>query len=250
MKASRQRAAQSYLVLLYLDFALNSAKAFFLVPIYLRYIDARLFGSWLASGDIVATMAILDLGSGLVVLQTVAAAYGRDQREDLSYIIGTGFWTLTCLSFLPLVIGLIGSSYVPSFLKIGGPEAKELTTAIVIASGAAGLQIFASAPMSVLKGLQKIVLSGCVQLLGLIIGIAVTIFLLVEGCGLVAIPLGSLATSAFFHAGRFCSDGCRREDPFGCSSVSLSESGAQRPLRMDFHGFSRRPRLQHKCQNP
>ena len=54
-----------------------------LTPLYLACIPERTFGAWLATGNIVAWLTLIDPGINQVVQQRVAAAHAREDRAAL-----------------------------------------------------------------------------------------------------------------------------------------------------------------------
>lgn len=62
-----------------------------LIPFYLKYIDVKLYGAWLASGNIINWLTILDPGLNDLLRQQVAKFYGQQDNDMLGKSIGTGW---------------------------------------------------------------------------------------------------------------------------------------------------------------
>ncbi len=184
-----------------MHFAFTLAKGFVLVPLYLKYIDPRLYGAWLASGSLIAALGCLEFGLAHVVLQNAAESAGRRDTEAIRGLVGTGLCTYAAISVLPLLVGSAAAPFLPDFIQVGGTAAHELSTAIVLASAGTSLGIFFSGVSGILRGLQRQILVSTFAVVGLIVGILVTVVLLYAGYSLVAIPLGNLVGNFLASAG-------------------------------------------------
>lgn len=56
-------------------------QGFLFIPLYLEFLGERLYGFWLATGGLVAWLAMADIGTSLVTQQRTAAAYGRGELK-------------------------------------------------------------------------------------------------------------------------------------------------------------------------
>lgn len=189
---NRRESARRYLVILYIGFACSTLRTIVLTPLFLSYINPRLYGAWLATGDVIAALGLLEFGMGRVLVQKIAAALGRNDHEGMSALIGTGACIYAVMSLLPLIVGLAAAPFLPNFVQIHGHEARTLSIAFIIAAAAASLMLSANAVAAVLLGLQAQVTVGIIGVLGLAAGIAATVGLLLTGHGLNSIPLGSV----------------------------------------------------------
>lgn len=192
MAVERRKAAKRYLFVLYVSFAINTLKTIFLTPLFLAYIQPRLYGAWLATGDVIAALGLLEFGMGRVLIQKIAAAHGRKDNDRLSELIGTGAFIYAVISIFPLLVGLATAAFLPGFVQIHGPEARALSIAFVVAAAAASLMLSSNAVAAVLIGLQDQVTVSVISVVGLAVGIAATVSLLLTGHGLTSIPLGNV----------------------------------------------------------
>ena len=152
---SRKRATKWYLAFLYTNLILTTIKGVVIVPIYLKFIDPRLFGAWLACGGIVGYFGLLEFGVNRVIIQRVAESAGSSDTNRLEKLIGTGFWINALLSFLPLLLGLSLAGYVPAWFQIQGVQGEDLRHAFILAALAASLMMFSFAPAGIMQALQR-----------------------------------------------------------------------------------------------
>jgi O-antigen/teichoic acid export membrane protein len=201
LAVERRKAAKRYLVVLYVSFAINTLKTIVLIPLFLAYIQPRLYGAWLATGDVIAALGLLEFGMGRVLVQKIAAALGRKDNDGLSELIGTGAFIYAVIGILPLLVGLATAAFLPGFVQIHGHEARTLSIAFIIAAAAASLMLSSNAVAAVLIGLQDQVTVSVIGVLGLAAGIGATVSLLLTGHGLNSIPLGSVVQAVVGFVG-------------------------------------------------
>ncbi len=84
---SRIRTTKWNLFFFYLRTFVGLANGILIVPLYLKYIDNSLFGIWLASGNILTWITIIDPGVGDVLIQKISYAYGKKNKTMLKYSI-------------------------------------------------------------------------------------------------------------------------------------------------------------------
>jgi len=71
---SRKAATIANLLFQYVTIGLAIIRGFLLVPLYLRYIDYRMYAAWLATGNVVSWLTIAGGKITSLVRQQVAAA--------------------------------------------------------------------------------------------------------------------------------------------------------------------------------
>jgi len=74
--------------------ALSIGSALISIPMTLSYLGAERFGMWMTISSFIAVLAFADFGIANGVLNTVAAAHGRDDRAQIQRAISSGFLLL------------------------------------------------------------------------------------------------------------------------------------------------------------
>ena len=95
LQISRRRAAKINLILGYGRYTVGIFNQLVLVPLYLRFIGIAVYGSWLASGNVVALLSVLDIGFNLIVTQRLATAFGAGDDNRFVREVGSSlglFW--------------------------------------------------------------------------------------------------------------------------------------------------------------
>ena len=87
---SRTRATKWTLVSRYTGFVMAMVQGLFMVPLYLRFIPLDVYGVWLASGNLLAWIAIMDPGFTTVLQQQISRYYGEKEISTVRALIGSG----------------------------------------------------------------------------------------------------------------------------------------------------------------
>ena len=172
----------------FLALGLAIVQGFLLTPLCLRHIDYKLFGAWLATGQMLSWVSLLDPGVNEVLRQRVAHAFGGGHKQVLGIILGSGLAVGFLIAVIPTVAGLAAAFVAPRFVPLDIAESAQLRKCFLAAACGTGLTIASFAPGSALQGLQRHILHGTVSLLGAVSYLISAIVLLYAGWGLAAIP--------------------------------------------------------------
>jgi O-antigen/teichoic acid export membrane protein len=189
-------AASSYVLV-----GLHLVQGVLLVPLYLRFVGELLYGAWLATGNIIAYLGLLDLGLNSVIIQKVAEAYGARDLPRLRRYLGSGLGVALVLSMLPALMGWAGGGQLPRIIPIPAGEEGTLKLAFIVAGVSTSLMLGAYAAGGVLCAFQRQLVHGLLVVGSTALGLLATVGLLFRGYGLLAIPLGSLLQSSLCLAG-------------------------------------------------
>jgi O-antigen/teichoic acid export membrane protein len=75
------------------------ATGFVSVPLTVGYLGPELYGVWLTIGSLLMWLAVTDLGfGGNALINALADAHGRDDRELAREVVATAFWLLTAMA--------------------------------------------------------------------------------------------------------------------------------------------------------
>ncbi|MBU0571105.1 MAG: oligosaccharide flippase family protein [Candidatus Omnitrophica bacterium] len=189
---SRRKGTIALMFSGYASLVLTMVKGIVLIPLYLHYIDTRLYGAWLATGSIVAYFGLCDFGISNVLVQRVASNYGKQDFRRLGSTLGTGLMIGIVASCLPVFLGLILLPWIAEAFHITGVEASQLKLSFLMAAVGTSLMLMVYNVGGVLIALQRQIVPGMFLVIGDILSVVVTLVLLVLGYGLVAIPIGAL----------------------------------------------------------
>jgi O-antigen/teichoic acid export membrane protein len=190
---SRRRAAMVMLAGGYLSLALTVVQGLLMVPLYLRYIGPGMYGAWLASGDVLGWLAMLNLGIAGVVTQRMAAAHGRGERQVLGEYYGSGMLVQAGLVTMLAGLAAAAAPFIPGWLGIQGEEARVLSRCFAIAGVATGLGIMSTLAGTLPTAVQRMAFNAAANLACTLIGIGTTLWMLLAGYGLWALAWGMMA---------------------------------------------------------
>ena len=172
--------------------AVSIVRNVLLVPIYLQYVGADLYGAWIAAVGMAAFVQLADLGIPRMLVQRTAALHGASDRFGVGRTTASGLISLALLTLAMLGLLLPLAGWMTSGFGFAGPRAAMITTASRLALLDGALTLMAYGEGGVLLGLQRPTTAMLPLILGQLVGIAVTLVLLGRGAGLTALPLGML----------------------------------------------------------
>jgi O-antigen/teichoic acid export membrane protein len=188
VRISRRSTTRQAIAVQFLSLGLAMVQGFLLTPLYLKHIDYRLYGAWLATGQIAVWLSLLDPGVNDVLRQRVAFSFGGGSRKTLGTVLGSGLAMGFLIALLPTIAGLGVGVFVNHFIALDVAQGLLLRRCFQATVCATGLTIAAFAPGAALQGLQRNVVHGVVSLAGAIAYIGSAIYLLFAGWGLASIP--------------------------------------------------------------
>jgi O-antigen/teichoic acid export membrane protein len=153
---------------------------FFLTPFILHRLGPVNYGMWALVGSIVAYGSLLDLGITGAVIKYVAEYRAKGQIARARNLVATALWLYSALGFVTI---LVSAAFAPAFPHIFNVPPDERLTAshlVLLLGVGIGLSIPCTAPISVLKGLQRFDLANAVSVTGVLLsatGIAAVLLL-------------------------------------------------------------------------
>jgi O-antigen/teichoic acid export membrane protein len=180
----------------YANLLLVMVQGLVLVPLYLRALGPATYGAWMASGDVLGWLAVLDMGVAGVSTQRMAAAHGRGEHRTVADYFGTGVVVQLVLALVLVGLAVLGAPWVPGWVGLHGAAARELSACFAVAGVATGLGLLATVLGTLATSAQRMLfVNGAIFVSGLV-GLLTTLALLLDGRGLWALALGMLARSA------------------------------------------------------
>jgi O-antigen/teichoic acid export membrane protein len=162
-----------------------------LTPLYLQVVSADLYGAWLATGNILAWIQLVDPGLSRIMQQRVARLYGKGDLEQLRAVVGTGLVLGLPMALAPLLAWPF-ASLITSSIPLLPDEAEQLTWCFQLALLATSATMASFQPAAVNLGLQMPLAAGVIYVCASIGSIVTTIICVRSGYGLASIPLGLL----------------------------------------------------------
>lgn len=188
---SRRRTTTWNLFFHYASIGLALMSGILLVPLYLRFIPLDLYGAWLATGNILAWLTVIDPGLSAVLQQRTSLAYGKGDTAELSALLSGGLLLSALYALLVLIAGLISSLYLTGWLKLSTTvDVGLINQAFVLAAVGSALMIFSYGLTAFNQGLQSSLGIGLVFVFVTAGSMVLIVVLLYQGRGLLALPIG------------------------------------------------------------
>lgn len=195
-KAGRTERAGMAAVFAYLQFGLSIAVGVALVPFVLHHVGVRLYGYWLASGEVLAYATMADLGVMGVVPWLIAEADGRDDRQGIRRLMSTAFGAAIVVAVLYTVLVVVLWRIAPSVLKLAPADRAAIVGPLTLLAGVTAIVMPAKVFGAVLVGLQDVKFYGFLSTANWAIDLVLTVVLLLKGYGLYALAIGVAMPSA------------------------------------------------------
>lgn len=177
----------------YVQFGAALVAGLWLVPFTLGHVGTRLYGLWLASGELLAYAGLTELGVLVTLPWLIAESDGQQDRERMRHLVATAVSAalLTTVAYIAFVLGVW--AFLPKVLHLA-PAERTLVVGPILVIAAAGclaqpLRVFGA----VLSGLQDVRFNGLLSLTNWMLGFVLTVLLLQRGYGLYALALAAAA---------------------------------------------------------
>jgi O-antigen/teichoic acid export membrane protein len=189
-KSGRTERAGIAAVFAYLQFGLSIAVGIALVPFVLHHVGVRLYGYWLASGEVLAYATMADLGVMGVVPWLIAEADGRDDRQGIRRLMSTGFCAAVVVAAVYAILVIVLWRIAPSVLKLAPADRAAIVGPLTLIAGVTAIVMPIRVFGAVLVGLQDVKFYGTLSTANWAIDLAITVTLLLKGYGLYALAVG------------------------------------------------------------
>ena len=128
------------------------------VPLTLKYLGNERFGLWMTISSVLVMAAFADFGIGNGVLNTVAKAFGRDDKEAIRKAVSSGFAVLNTIAVLLMVSFFAIYRFVnwADFFRVVSPQARsEAGPALAVFATCFALNISMDVVQRVQLGMQQ-----------------------------------------------------------------------------------------------
>ncbi len=187
---SRRVATIWNTVFAYIALALVLIRNLALVPLYFKFIGAEEYNAWLCTGAVLMQLTSVDFGLMGVLLQQVAAAYGRRDRKHLEQLIGTGLILAAGISLLMGVITAVVGPFLPRLVAMAPATGHRVAVCFLIVAFSNSFELMGFATGGLLKGLQRTFVPGLFLVISELVSLISTLYFLYTGWGLYSIAIG------------------------------------------------------------
>lgn len=186
---SRTHRASIAAVFAYLQFGLSLAVGIALVPFVLHLVGERLYGYWLASGEVLAYAAMADFGVMGVVPWMIAEADGRRDRVEMRRLMSTAM--CSAVVFAAIYGLLVAALWHVAQLKLDPADRIAIAGPLTLIASVTAIVMPFRVFGSVLNGLQDVRFFGTLTTVNWAIDLVITVLLLTNGYRLYALACGA-----------------------------------------------------------
>jgi O-antigen/teichoic acid export membrane protein len=192
-RPSRKKAVVWYTVGGWVSNCVIILQGFLLIPLYIHYLGAGLYGYWLASGGLLAWLAMVDVGGTAITRQRCAHAYGQNNLLKMVNYFWHGAIIIGAVIALFLLLLFTLSPFIPGLIRAEENYHSLLINCLILSGIGTGLNIAQMFFREFAAAAQRTEVTTLATILGLITSLVITIVGLVAlGWGLYALAIGAL----------------------------------------------------------
>lgn len=181
----------------------NIINSLILLPFYLHKIDAATLGVWLATGNILAWMTLVDPGLSEVLQQRIGELRGRGDNEEVEKTIGSGIVAASGILVLSIVAGVVFYFLIGIIINKDVTQYHNLQAALFISIVSTGLSLMQFSLSGINQGMQNASQVAICAIVANILFLVVNITLLLMGYGIISIAAANLARGLFINIYNF-----------------------------------------------
>jgi len=189
---SRKKTTLWNFLFLNIGFVISIFNGILIIPLYLHYIDSSLYGAWLATGNILTWITVVDPGVGDVLLQKVAFAIGKDDKKEIGAAIASGILISAGLFVISVIIGYAFSFFIGDLANINKLFRGDIISAFRIALWGTAFGLLADTFRNIVLAYQKTKLNGMFLYSVIVMAIILNIVLLILHFGVFALAYAAL----------------------------------------------------------
>jgi O-antigen/teichoic acid export membrane protein len=190
---TRTDATRWNLVFQYSYAFLAFISGFVLIPLYLKYVPTPVYGGWLATGNILIWLTLIDPGLSTILQQRVALAYGKKDLRSATSTIASGLLLTFIVGVLIIASGFVASHFLSFIIgSLSTSDQELLQEAFILAAIGTSLSVVSYSFASINLALLGSFWVGIIQVVVTSLSIVVTVFLLTHGYGLFSIAYGGI----------------------------------------------------------
>lgn len=163
-----------------------------MVPIYFHYMSVSTYGAWLATGNMVAMLGLLESGFSSVITQKMAAAIGSNNKLRYASLAGANIVTAIMLAIVITLLGLCVAPFITDWINVEDSVSAEIRMSYIIALFASSVAVCVSLLSSFPQVWQDTKFVGIINTCTGLLSIASLVVFLLQGYGVVSIALSYL----------------------------------------------------------
>ncbi|MEJ7767202.1 MAG: hypothetical protein WKF89_05290 [Chitinophagaceae bacterium] len=177
----------------------NIFNTILLFPLYLHNIDKNTLGVWLATGNILGWMTLVDPGVGEVLQQKIAELSGRKENAEIGKSIGSGMIASFFILIIAVTLGYVSYFFIGRLIAKDVTQYPHLSSALVLSVIATGMSLVSFSMSGINQGLHNSAQVAICALIANFVFLFVNLLFLYVGYGVLSIAIANFARALFLN---------------------------------------------------
>lgn len=161
-----------------------------MVPLYFKFMSVSTYGAWLATGNLVAMLGLVESGFAGVITQKMSVALTQKNDHKFKQLAGANVYTAVLMASILFLIGLIISPFIADWINAEESITHAIKIAFIISLASAAISLIVSLLGAFPQVWQETKTIGIINTIVNIVGIASLVIYLYSGFGVISLALG------------------------------------------------------------
>lgn len=161
-----------------------------MVPLYFKFMPVSTYGAWLATGNVVGMLGLVESGLSGVITQKMSVAIAEKDDRKFLQLAGANIYTALFMSLTLFVLGLSIAPFIADWINADESIKQSITTAYIVSLISAALSLITSLIGAFPQVWQETKTTGIITTVVNIIGVLSLVIYLYLGFGVVSLALG------------------------------------------------------------
>lgn len=167
-----------------------------MVPIYFHYMSVSTYGAWLASGNVIAMLGLIESGFASVITQKMSVSIVNNEIVQFRKQAGANVITAFLFASVILLFGLAISPFVADWVNVDASDKGAIRIAFIVALVASCISLMVSLFGAFPQVWQDTKTIGIINTISNLVAIVSLVFFLLFGFGVVSIALSYLVRAS------------------------------------------------------
>jgi O-antigen/teichoic acid export membrane protein len=160
-----------------------------MVPLYFKFMPVSTYGAWLATGNVVAMLGLVESGLSGAITQKMSVAIAEKDDMKFFQLAGANIYTALLMSLVLFVLGLSLSPFIADWINADENIKHSITIAYIVSLTSAALSLLTSLIGAFPQVWQETKTTGLITTAVNIVGILSLVIYLYLGFGVVSLAL-------------------------------------------------------------
>lgn len=161
-----------------------------MVPLYFKFMPVSTYGAWLATGNVVGMLGLVESGLSGVITQKMSVAIAEKDDRKFFQLAGANIYTALFLSLTLFVLGLSIAPFIADWINADESIKQSITIAYIVSLISAALSLITSLIGAFPQVWQETKTIGIITTVVNILGVLSLVIYLYLGFGVVSLALG------------------------------------------------------------